>query len=169
VILGVAATDGDGALWDRYVKRMRAAQSTDAQEEARFRQALTSFEDEALAQRTADAIFSPLIRTQDRGLMVIPFLQGRRTRKAGWQTIRDRWDTDVATAEPLLKQRFVNAVSQLALPEYRDEVTRFIESKRTSDIAEAVKQSVERLRINTEAAERLAKELEEALAAPARR
>jgi len=32
-----------------------------------------------------------------------------------------------------------------------------------------VKQSVERLRINTEAAERLAKELDEALAAPSRR
>ncbi len=169
VILGVAATDGDNALWDRYVKRMQAAQSTDTQEEARFRQALTQFEDGELAQRTADAIFSPLIRTQDRGLMVIPFLQGRHTRKAAWHTVRDRWDTDIATAEPLLKQRFVNAVSQLSLPEYRDEVTRFIESKRTTDIAEAVKQSVERLRINTEAAERLAKELEEALAAPAKR
>ena len=169
VILGVAAADGDNVLWERYVKRMQAAQSTDAQEEARFRQALVSFEDEMLAQRTADAIFSPLIRTQDRGLMVIPFLQGRRTRRVAWNTIRDRWDSDVATAEPLLKQRFVNAVSQLALPEYRDEVTRFIESKRTSDIAEAVKQSVERLRINTEAAERLAKELDESLAAGARR
>jgi puromycin-sensitive aminopeptidase len=168
VILSVAATDGDDKLWDRYVARMQSAQSTDAQEEARFRQALVAFEDESVARRTADAIFSPLIRTQDRGLMVIPFLQGRRTRSAGWSAIRERWDTDIATAEPLLKQRFVNAVSQLSLPEFRDEATAFLESKRTSDIAEAVAQSVERLRINTAAAERLAKELDEALAAPAR-
>jgi puromycin-sensitive aminopeptidase len=167
VILAVGATDGDDKLWDRYVKRMQSAQATDAQEEARFRQALTAFEDEHLARRTADAIFSPLIRTQDRGLMVIPFLAARRTRAAGWDAIRDHWDADIATAEPLLKQRFVNAVSQLAIARYRDEVTTFLEKKRTSDIAEAVKQSVERLRINTAASERLAKELQEALAEPA--
>lgn len=169
VILGVAATDGDDALWDRYVERMRASQATDTQEEARFRAALVSFESPRVAERTSEAIFSPLIRTQDRGLMVIPLLQGRRTRDAGWRAIRDHWDSDVATAEPLLKQRFVNAVGQLALPEYRDEVIGFLEGKRTSDIAEVVRQSIERLRTNTEAGERLAKELEEALAAPSRR
>jgi hypothetical protein len=169
VILAVAATDGDDKLWDRYVARMRSAQQSDAQEEARFRGALIAFEDEHVARRTADAIFSPLIRTQDRGLMVVPFLQGRRTRGAGWEAIRERWDSDIATSEPLLKQRFVNAVSQLATRQYRDEATAFLESKRTSDIAEAVKQSVERLRINTAAAERLAKELQDALAEPAGR
>ena len=169
VILSVAATDGDDQLWDRYVQRMQTAQQSDAQEEARFRQSLVAFEDEHVAKRTAEAIFSPLIRTQDRGLMVIPFLHGRHTREAGWEAIRDRWDADIATAEPLFKQRFVHAVSQLATERYRDEATRFLESKRTSDIAEAVKQSVERLRIDTAAAERLAKELEEALAAPAGR
>jgi len=166
VILSVAATDGDDKLWDRYVKRMQAAQAGDAQEEARFRQALIAFEDDHLARRTAEAIFSPLIRTQDRGLMVVPLLQGRRTRDAGWEAIRDRWDADIATAEPLLKQRYVNAVSQLTTQRYVDEATTFLEGKRTSDIAEAVKQSVERLRVNTAAAERLATELDEALAEP---
>ncbi len=169
VVAGVAATDGDATLWERYSKRMQQAQQSDAQEEARFRQALVSFEDPALAERTAEAIFSPLIRTQDRGLMAIPLLQGRKTRDAGWRAIRERWDADIATAEPLLKQRFVGAVSQLATKAYRDEVTRFLEAKRTSDIAEAVRQGVERLRINTAAAERLADELDAALAAPSRR
>ncbi len=169
VILSVAATDGDDRLWDRYVARMQAAQQGDAQEEARFRQALVAFEDEDVARRTADAIFSPLIRTQDRGLMVIPFLQGRRTRDAGWAAIQAHWDADIATAEPLLKQRFVNAVSQLQTERYRDLAIAFLESKRTPDIDETVNQSVERLRINTAAAERLAKELDEALAEPAGR
>ncbi len=167
VILSVAATGGDERLWDRYVARMQAAQQSDAQEEARFRQALISFEDPHAAQRTADAIFSPLIRTQDRGLMIIPFLQGRRTRDLGWAAVRDHWDADIATAEPLLKQRFVNAVSQLQTERFRDDAIRFLESKRTPDIEETVKQSVERLRINTAAAERLASELEEALTEPA--
>ncbi len=166
VIAGVAATEGDAALWDRYVERMRQAQASDAQEEARFRQALVSFEDAALAERTAEAIFSPLIRAQDRGLMVIPLLQGRGTRDAGWRAVRAHWDADIATSEPLLKQRFVAGVSQLATRAYRDEATAFLEAKRTIDIAEAVEQAVERLRINTAAAERLADELDAALAAP---
>jgi len=168
-ILAVAATDGDDKLWDRYVQRMQQAQSTDAQEEARFRQSLIAFEDEHVARRTADAIFSPLIRPQDRGLMVVPFLQGRRTRAAGWEAIRDRWDTDIATAEPLLKQRFVGGVSALSTAQYRDEAIAFLEAKRTADIDETVKQGVERLRINTAAAERLANELEGALLTPAGR
>lgn len=166
-ILSVAATDGDDKLWDRYVKRMQQAQSTDAQEEARFRQSLIAFEDEHVARRTADAIFSPLIRPQDRGLMVVPFLQGRRTRAAGWEAIRDRWDTDIATAEPLLKQRFVGGVSALSTAQYRDEAIAFLEAKRTADIDETVNQGVERLRINTAAAERLADELEGAMLTPA--
>ncbi len=168
-ILAVAATDGDDKLWDRYVQRMQQAQSTDAQEEARFRQALIAFEDEHVARRTADAIFSPIIRNQDRGLMVLPLLAGRRTRAAGWEAIRDRWDSEIATAEPLLKQRFVNAVSQLATQQYRDEAIAFLEAKRTPDIEETVEQGIERLRVNTAAAERLAKELEGALLTPAGR
>ncbi len=169
VILGVAATGGDDRLWDRYVARMQAAQQGDAQEEARFRQALIAFEDPHVARRTADAIFSSVIRTQDRGLMIIPFLQGRRTRDAGWSAVQEHWETDIATAEPLLKQRFVSAVSQLQTERYRDDAIAFLEAKRTPDIAETVTQSVERLRINTAAAERLSKELDEALAEPTAR
>ena len=167
VILGVAATGGDDRLWDRYIARMQASQQSDAQEEARFRQALIAFEDERVARRTADAIFSAVIRTQDRGLRIIPVLQGRRTRDAGWVAVREHWDADIATAEPLLKQRFVTAVSQLQTERYRDLAIAFLESKRTADIEETVKQSVERLRVNTAAAERLANELDQALAEPA--
>jgi aminopeptidase N len=168
-IIAVAATEGDDALWDRYVRRMQSAQATDAQEEARFRQALISFEDQHVARRTADAIFSSTIRTQDRGLMIIPFCGGRRTRDVAWDAVREHWDKDVASAEPLLKQRFVQAVGQLAQERYRDDAIAFLEAKRTPDIEETVSQSIERLRVNTAAAERLAKELEEALAEPAGR
>ena len=169
-ILAIAATEGDARLWDRYVARMQQSQASDAQEEARFRQALVCFEDPTLARRTAESIFSPLIRTQDRGLMVIPLLQNRNTRGEAWTVVRDRWDSEIATAEPLFKQRFVNAASQLATADLRDEVIKFLESKRTADIDESVRQSVERLRVNTEASERLSKELDDALAAsPSRR
>jgi puromycin-sensitive aminopeptidase len=167
-VVAVAATVGNNALWERYVARMQEAQASDAQEEARFRQGLIYYEDPELAQRTAEAIFSPLIRQQDRGLMLIPMMQARRARLAAWQAVRTHWDTDVAGADlaPLLKQGYVTAVSQLTQRGLADEAAAFLETKRTPDIQETVAQSVERLRINTAAAERLADELEDALRVP---
>ena len=168
-VIAVAATIGDDRLWDRYVTRMQQAQATDAQEEARFRQGLVFFEDPDLARRTADAIFSPVIRMQDRGIMLIPMLQYRRTRPIAWTVLKDHWDADVANAEiaPLLKQALVNAISQLAQRGLAEEATAFLEQKRTPDIAETVAQGLERLRVNTAAAERLADELENELRVPA--
>jgi puromycin-sensitive aminopeptidase len=169
-IIAVAATVGDNALWERYVARMQQAQASDTQEEARFRQALIFFEDPELARRTAEAIFSPIIRVQDRGLMLIPMMQSRRTRQAAWETVRERWDADVAGTDiaPLLKQGYVTAISQLTQRGLAEQAARFLEAKRTPDIQETVAQSVERLRINTAAAERLADELEDSLRVPAR-
>jgi aminopeptidase N len=167
-VVAVAATIGDDRLWERYVARMQQAQATDAQEETRFRQGLVYFEDPPLARRAADVIFSPLIRVQDRGIMLIPMLQYRRTRAIAWTVLKEHWDSDVANADvaPLLKQAMVNAVSQLAQRDLADEATAFLEKKKTPDVAETVAQSIERLRVNTAAAERLADELENELRVP---
>ena len=167
-VVAVAATVGDDALWDGYVARMQEAQASDTQEEARFRQALIFFEDEELAHRTAEAIFSPLIRHQDRGLMLIPMMQSRRTRLAAWRAVQAHWDADVAGSDmaPLLKQGYVTAISQLTQRGLAEEAAAVLEAKRTPDIQETVAQSLERLRINTAAAERLADELEDALRVP---
>jgi puromycin-sensitive aminopeptidase len=170
-VVAVAATVGDNALWDRYIARMQQAQASDAQEEARFRQALIFFEDPELADRTAEAIFSPLIRGQDRGLMLIPMMQSRRTRLAAWKAVKKHWDSDIAATDlaPLLKQGYVTAVSQLTQRGLAEDAAAFLEAKRTPDIQETVAQSLERLRTNTAAAERLADELDDALRVPTAR
>jgi len=61
----------------------------------------------------------------------------------------------------------VNAVSQLAQPGLAEEAARFLEAKRAPEVNEVVTQSVERLRVNTAAARRLADELGDALSVPA--
>ncbi len=148
---------------------MKEAAASDAQEEARFRQGLLFFEDPRLIERAAETIFTPTIRTMERGLMLIPMMQNRRSRQIAWRVLRDKWDAEVASAElpPLLKQAFPNAVSQLAQPDLAGEAIRFLEAKRTPDIAETVAQSIERLRVNSAAAARLADELEDALSVAA--
>jgi len=150
---------------------MQQAQASDAQEEARFRQGLIYFEDPELAERTGEAIFSPIIRVQDRGLMLIPMMQFRRSRLAAWKAVKAHWDSDIAGTDlaPLLKQGYVTAVSQLTQRSVAEEAASFLAAKRTPDIQETVAQSLERLRINTDAAERLADELDDALKVPTRR
>jgi hypothetical protein len=95
-------------------------------------------------------------------------MQSRRTRQSAWAVLRERWDTDVAVDDmaPLLKQGYVTAVSQLTQRGLAEEASAFLSVKRTPDIQETVAQSIERLRINTAAAERLADELEDALRVP---
>ena len=44
VVAGLAARDGDGALYERYLARKRASAADDPEEEERFLFALTSFE-----------------------------------------------------------------------------------------------------------------------------
>ena len=168
IVVAVAATAGDAALWERYVARMKQAAATDAQEETRFRQGLIFFEDPALVRRTAELAFTPAIRMQDRGHLLVPLLQRRRSREVAWPVLRDAWDEHVANADlpPLLKQAFPTAVSQLAQPGLAQEAISFLEAKRTPDIAETVSQSIERLRVNTAAAERLSDELGDALKVP---
>jgi len=162
-VAAVAATSGDPGLYDRYVERMQAVAKTDAQEEARFRTALADFEVPALAARTTAAIFSPLIRDQDRGLLLFRLLGTRHGRAPGWAGVKAAWATHIVKMDPLLKQRVVSAVSLLTPRDLAAEATSFLHEHATADTQATVAQATERLRINAAAAERMGDELDAAL------
>lgn len=169
-IAAVAAVEGDATLFDRYVERMRAAQLADPQEEARFRAALTEFADPALSARYAEAIFSDLIRDQDRALLLQRMDGLRHARAAAARVLMAHWDR-IATMDPGNKQRAVVSTGQLTTPELVRDVSAFLERHRTPDIRSAVAQALERMRINAATAARMADELDDALgrvAEPAR-
>ena len=104
---------GDASLYERYLDRMRAVATSDAQEEQRFRDGLTAFEDPGLVSRTIEACFNGTIRTQDMGLMLVGLLGSRHSRRIAWPVVRDRWDSDIAPLEALLKSRVIGGVGQL--------------------------------------------------------
>ncbi len=158
----VAATKGDTALYDRYVERMKAASTTDAQEEGRFRDGLTAFEDPSLVKRTVDGCFTGLIRTQDMGLMLVSMLGARHSRRITWPEVRARWDTDIAPLEALLKSRVIGGVGQLTPRELAVEAEQFLRAKETPDTREVTAQALERLRLDSASAERLAGQLSDA-------
>jgi puromycin-sensitive aminopeptidase len=170
-IAGVAAAEGDAALFDRYVARMREAQLADPQEEARFRGALTEFADPALSSRFATAIFSDLIRDQDRALLLQRMDGLRHARAAAARALMDRWDDHIAAMDPGNKQRAVVSTGQITSPDLVAELSAFLERKQTPDIKASVAQALERMRLNAATAERMAGELADALgrvAQPAR-
>jgi len=162
-IVGVAASDGDAALWERYDARRRAQEATDAQDEARFRYALCEFGDAVLAERTARLIFSDDIRAQDRGLMLQRLLAAPETRATGWAVLRDRWDAFVPGMEPGIKQNLMAALALLTSVELSREAIALLREKTTPDMREMASQTIERLRLASATAEKVRGELAEAL------
>jgi len=170
-IASVAAIEGDAALYDRYVARMKEAQQSDPQEEQRFRVALTDFRDPAIVSRFAGSIFTDLIRDQDRALLLLRMHGLAHAREAAFRTLQAAWDPFISKMDPGGKQRCTNAPGQLTPRKLVEAATAFLLEKQTPDIKETVAQSVERMRIGAANAERMAGELGEALgriAQPAR-
>jgi puromycin-sensitive aminopeptidase len=170
-IASVAAIEGDADLYDRYVARMKEAQKADAQEENRFRIALTDFRDPAIVEHLAGSIFTDLIRDQDRAILLLRMHGLAHARATAFRTLKAAWDEYVTKMDPGGKQRCANAPGQLTPRRLVEEATAFLEAKQTSDIKETVAQSTERMRIGSANAERMAGELDDALgriAQPAR-
>ncbi|HEY8758284.1 MAG TPA: M1 family metallopeptidase [Candidatus Limnocylindria bacterium] len=170
-IASVAAIDGDGALFDRYVSRMQEAQKTDPQEENRFRVALTDFRDPALVERLAGSIFTGLIRDQDRAILLLRMHGQAHAREVAFRTLKAVWDEFVTKMDPGGKQRCATAPGQLTPRKLVEAATAFLTVKQTADIKETVAQAVERMRIGSANAERMSRELDDALgriAQPAR-
>lgn len=170
-IAAVAASEGDAALYERYVARMQAAQTTDPQEEARFRAALTEFRDPAIVDRLARSIFTDLIRDQDRAVLLLRMHGLAHAREAAFRTLRGAWDEFVVKMDPGGKQRCANAPGQLTPRALVEQAEAFLREKQTPDLKETVAQSIERMRIGSANAERMSGELDDALgrvAQPAR-
>jgi puromycin-sensitive aminopeptidase len=170
-IASVAAIEGDAALYERYVARMKDAQKTDPQEESRFRAALTDFRDPAIVARFAGSIFTDLIRDQDRAILLFRMHGLAHARETAFGTLQESWDEYVTKMDPGGKQRCVTALGQLTPRVLVDQATAFLNDKQTPDLKETVAQSIERMRIGSANAERMAGELDDALgriAEPAR-
>ncbi len=162
-IASAAALRGDAGLYDRYVQRMVEASTTDTQEEQRLRTALTEFGHPALARRTADVVFSDLIRPQDRGLLLIRMLGQRHSRESAWPSVKANWDRHILPLDRGVKQSVLTAIGQLTPPALARDAAAFLADKETPDIAEGVTRAAERLRLDSALAYRLRGELGGAL------
>jgi len=90
VVVGLAALEGDAALYDKYLARSKAAR--DPEEHYRYLNALTSFPDPALVRRTLDHILGPDVRSQDAYLLIASLVGNPDTQATAWPAVQQRWD-----------------------------------------------------------------------------
>ena len=89
-VLNVAAIGGDAMLYERYVAQL--SKLTDKPEEYyRFFNALTSFRDPALVQRTLQFAISPAVRTQDTATLIAGLIGQPWSRDAAWEFVKSNW------------------------------------------------------------------------------
>ena len=91
-VLNVAAYGGDAMLYDRYMAQLPKL-SDKPEEYYRFFNALRSFRDPALVQRTLQFAISPDVRTQDTSTLIGGLIGQPWSRDAAWAFVKANWDT----------------------------------------------------------------------------
>jgi puromycin-sensitive aminopeptidase len=162
VVAGLAARDGNAALYERYLERKRGA-TTDPEEEHRFLLSLAAFEVPDLIQRTLDLAVSSEVRTQDRTLLLAGLLARRASRAPAWDFIRARWEDLVALMDPMLMQNLIRALGQLTFQPAAAEVRGFLPSRAREEARETIAQVIEQLAIDAATCARLQPALATAL------
>jgi aminopeptidase N len=144
VAVGVAASTGDAALYDKYLARSKAA--VDPEDRYRFLYALTSFDDPALVKRTMDHALGPDVRSQDTKLVIASMLGNGPARNQVWDLLRERWpDVQKKTGEFVGNTVIVGALASFCDPGHADEIKAFFESHPVPDAARTLQQSLERI------------------------
>ncbi len=162
VVSGLAARDGDAALYERYLERKRGA-ATDPEEEQRFLLALAAFEVPDLIQRTLNLALSADVRGQDRAFVLAGLLGRRAARLAAWDFVRAHWEQLGKLMDPMLLQNLIRGLGQLTFEPVATQVREFLAPRATEETRETIAQISEHLAIDAAAVARLQPALAAAL------
>src|SRR5207249_2888680 len=89
-LITILAHAGDGARYDEFLRRFRAAATP--QEEQRYLYALAGFRQPALIGQTLARTLDGEIRTQDAPFVVRALLTGVHSRELTWDFVKTNWD-----------------------------------------------------------------------------
>jgi aminopeptidase N/puromycin-sensitive aminopeptidase len=143
-ILRVAASRGDGALFDALVAA--AEHVRDPAEYHRYLGALAYFEDPPLVQRGLERALTDEIRIQDTSLYLKGFLANRATNARAWAFVKQHW----ATLLPKISTSGADAGLVASLSSFcdvtaRDDIRSFFTTHRLPSAARALEQTIERI------------------------
>jgi puromycin-sensitive aminopeptidase len=150
----LAARVGDGALYDRYRDVATAARTP--QEQRRFLLNLASFRTRDEVERTLAALLTPEVPTQDVAFLLMRLLGNPAGQDDAWTFLRRRWAALRKRIPPLMLARLVDATPALRTPRHAREVRDFFRAHPLPEAARAVRQALERFRLNAELRRRTA-------------
>jgi len=154
VVIGLAARDGDSALYEKYVDAKRNA-SRDPEEEQRFLLSLSAFEVPELIQRTLELTLTNEVRAQDRAFLFAGLLGRRASRPQAWEFVRIHWAELTKLIDPMLLQNLVRGLGQLTYEPAASEVQTFLADNVTDESRETTAQVREQLAIDAATVKRL--------------
>ncbi|MBI3783068.1 MAG: M1 family metallopeptidase [Deltaproteobacteria bacterium] len=161
-VVGLAARDGDAALYERYLERKRQA-LTDPEEEQRFLMSLAAFEKPELVQRTLELAVTNEVRAQDRTSLFGGLLGRTASRLAAWKFVREHWEEIAKLLDPMLLQGLIRGIGQLTFEPVASQAREFLLPRASDETRETVAQVSEHLRIDAAAVARLQPALAAAL------
>lgn len=144
-VLNVAAYGGDGMLYELYTAQL--PKLTDKPEEYyRFFNALPSFRDPALVQRTLRFAISSDVRTQDTATLIGGLLSRTVSQDAAWAFVKENWDMLTKTLGIFQGiPRIAGGVGAFCTREKRAEVEQFFKEHPVPAAERTLRQAFERI------------------------
>ena len=147
-VVGLAARVGDEALHERYREVARAARTP--QEQRRFLLSLAAFRAPGAVRGTIGLLLGPEVPTQDLAFVLMRLFQNPAGGDMAWRFVQRRWTALRKRIPPLMLSRLVEATPALREPRYAHEVRAFFTARPVPEAARALKQALERFRLNAE-------------------
>jgi aminopeptidase N len=142
--LPIAARNGDAALYDAVLARLKAAKSPEEQY-IFYHQTLTRFSDPKLLERTLDYAISPEVRSQDSLIVIAGVMRNPAGAKLAWDFVRAHWSDIANLGGAFGGGTIVAATGSFCDAGMRDDVKTFFATHHAPASERTLKQSLERM------------------------
>lgn len=165
-IVRLGARVGDRDRYDTYL--VASLKSETPQERRRFRMGLADFRDPALLLRTCRMCLTEDVPTQDVALLLARLLGNRYAKEATWAFIKTHWPKLKKRMPTMLLGRLVEATPALGDMKHARDVAAFFEQNPIPTATRALRQALERFKLQNELRKAAAPRLRAFLKANAR-
>jgi aminopeptidase N len=141
--LYIAARNGDAALYDSILNRLKAAKTPE--EQFIYRRMLTRFSDPKLLERTLEYAISPEVRSQDALFVITGVMRNPAGTKLAWDFVRAHWNDVANLGGAFGGGIIVAATGSFCDSGMRDEVKDFFAAHHAPASDRTLKQSLERV------------------------
>ncbi len=141
--LAIAAMQGDAALYNRMLDRMKNAATPE--EYYLYLHALPQFDDAALADRTLKFVLTDEVRVQDKLRVISEVMQNHTTSETAWNFVRAHWSEVEKNAGPFTGAAVVRSTSVFCDAAKREEVKSFFTEHKPEQAERTMQQSIERI------------------------